>query len=445
MRDKLVIRLIENGELYLTNYALIFIGVENSIELKLEHIVDADVIRDRIGREYLKVVSRRRRYFFSIRRESPFSWKEAILQHLETEILEGPGIAEDEAECLLCKRPLQPHFVFCPYCGGRREGVCGGCGEKIEKGFVFCPKCGSFCAAKDQRPYSEIVSRLKDREFFTRVEAVHPKYPMSTREFEIWRYTKACERELLDEDDVDSLTKGVSDEVTKRFAITQSDLSAIQEKVVDKYGPLALDVFGRPLEDLDVEEFHQLVSVLGSQDMIEEVEGEERPKERKKGVIVRGQARKALKKIIVVVGLSSFIVGLICVFGLLIASILKGNTRPYRTMYCNVEIANVRRGPGTNYSVAGVLGLGEDVLVVERRGNWLKIRKDSIRGFVHESLLTKERIKGQGFFDVLFERIEERLPTVFEFKRKLFSSLKEGLRETYAHPKDVIGSTVGEW
>lgn len=95
---------------------------------------------------------------------------------------------------------------------------------------------------------------------------------------------------------------------------------------------------------------------------------------------------------------------------------------------------NMRKGPGTKYSVKWEYGNGFPLKILSRKGNWVKVRdfeKDS--GWVHKSLLsknpqmivranrgtdnkinirsgpgTKNRIVGKAYYGVVFKKLEKK-------------------------------------
>lgn len=52
--------------------------------------------------------------------------------------------------------------------------------------------------------------------------------------------------------------------------------------------------------------------------------------------------------------------------------------------------ANMRSGPGTNYRKVGGTPKGTKVTVVERRGNWVKVKVGNKTGWIHKSLLKRD-------------------------------------------------------
>lgn len=52
--------------------------------------------------------------------------------------------------------------------------------------------------------------------------------------------------------------------------------------------------------------------------------------------------------------------------------------------------ANMRSGPGTNYRRVAGAAKGTKVTVVERRGNWVKVKMGNKTGWIHKSLLKRD-------------------------------------------------------
>ena len=67
------------------------------------------------------------------------------------------------AECANCNRTISDSAVFCPYCGGRRQLVCGACHTVPLPGSVFCHSCGSKLSAGSGSP-SPIAPQLTETE-----------------------------------------------------------------------------------------------------------------------------------------------------------------------------------------------------------------------------------------------------------------------------------------
>lgn len=62
--------------------------------------------------------------------------------------------------------------------------------------------------------------------------------------------------------------------------------------------------------------------------------------------------------------------------------------------------ANMRSGPGSNYRKIGGAPRGTKVTVVERRGNWVKVKAGGKTGWIHKSLLKRDG-GNTGIADVL--------------------------------------------
>jgi uncharacterized protein YgiM (DUF1202 family) len=60
-----------------------------------------------------------------------------------------------------------------------------------------------------------------------------------------------------------------------------------------------------------------------------------------------------------------------------------------KTMYVTANSLNVRKGPGTNYSVVGSLKSGKEVSVISTSGGWAKINFNSGVAYVSEQYLSK--------------------------------------------------------
>lgn len=44
--------------------------------------------------------------------------------------------------CPKCKKPVEPGFAFCPFCGAAMQDCCPECGKPTKKGWKACPHCG---------------------------------------------------------------------------------------------------------------------------------------------------------------------------------------------------------------------------------------------------------------------------------------------------------------
>lgn len=103
-----------------------------------------------------------------------------------------------------------------------------------------------------------------------------------------------------------------------------------------------------------------------------------------------------------------------------------------KTMSVKGENVNLRSGPGTSYSVKWEYGSGFPLKILDKKGDWIKVsdfEKDT--GWIHKSLVndkqfvivdvhrnskkkinirsgptTKDKIVGQAYYGVVFERVE---------------------------------------
>ncbi|WP_249871214.1 SH3 domain-containing protein [Oceanobacillus saliphilus] len=66
------------------------------------------------------------------------------------------------------------------------------------------------------------------------------------------------------------------------------------------------------------------------------------------------------------------------------------NTITHSTRIVSVDLLNVRSGPGTDYEIAGVLILNQEVEVEDDGSEWVKITTPDFTGFVNEKYLTEE-------------------------------------------------------
>jgi len=62
-------------------------------------------------------------------------------------------------------------------------------------------------------------------------------------------------------------------------------------------------------------------------------------------------------------------------------------TRSVRTV--NVDLLNVRSGPGTEYDIAGMVTIDQEVEVEDDGSEWVKIFTDEFTGYVNEKYLTE--------------------------------------------------------
>ena len=61
-----------------------------------------------------------------------------------------------------------------------------------------------------------------------------------------------------------------------------------------------------------------------------------------------------------------------------------------RFMLVSSDALNVRKGPSSNYDVAGQLKKGDRVQIIDSSGQWWKIRAGNIEGYVNSSYLIEE-------------------------------------------------------
>jgi RNA polymerase subunit RPABC4/transcription elongation factor Spt4 len=45
--------------------------------------------------------------------------------------------------CLGCGKPVDDHFMVCPFCGYKLKDNCGSCGYAVDPEWNICPKCAS--------------------------------------------------------------------------------------------------------------------------------------------------------------------------------------------------------------------------------------------------------------------------------------------------------------
>ncbi|MEA1962132.1 MAG: N-acetylmuramoyl-L-alanine amidase [Bacillota bacterium] len=62
-------------------------------------------------------------------------------------------------------------------------------------------------------------------------------------------------------------------------------------------------------------------------------------------------------------------------------------TASAQTAVINTEVVNIRSGPGTNYQVSGNLLKDAEVDILEKQGEWSQVRFGSVSGWVHNDLL----------------------------------------------------------
>jgi len=61
-----------------------------------------------------------------------------------------------------------------------------------------------------------------------------------------------------------------------------------------------------------------------------------------------------------------------------------------RYMVVNADTLNVRSGPSADSAIVGVIGRDNRVEIIDRSGQWWKIRSESIEGYVNSSFLMEE-------------------------------------------------------
>lgn len=68
------------------------------------------------------------------------SLAEAYQRSLEEEALLQD--IEERDSCPACKRPIEPDYLFCPYCHTQLKKACSHCGRLLHLGWELCPYCG---------------------------------------------------------------------------------------------------------------------------------------------------------------------------------------------------------------------------------------------------------------------------------------------------------------
>lgn len=119
---------------------------------------------------------------------------------------------------------------------------------------------------------------------------------------------------------------------------------------------------------------------------------------------------------------------------LLFLSLLPVNSEALEMLSVNSDSVNLRSGPGTNYDIKWEYGRGFPLIVVSKKGDWIKVKDfENDTGWVFKSLLadkghmivkvnknrnkkinirsgpgTKSRIVGKAYYGVVFETIEQK-------------------------------------